>query len=42
MMTDSVVILKVDAHIYICGVLRKADQHVPSGELVGTSECIKL
>jgi hypothetical protein len=39
MMTD-VVISKVDAYMY--GALRKEDQHVASGELVGPCKCIIL
>jgi len=31
---------EVDVQMYV--VLRKAEKHVPYGELVGTTECITL
>ena len=39
-MISNVVICEVDALIYV--VLSKAEQHVPYGKLVGTTECLML
>jgi len=39
-MTGNVVISKVGALMYV--VLSKAEKHKANGELVGTSECIRL
>jgi hypothetical protein len=39
-MTGNVVTSEVDALTYV--VLSKAEKHVPHGELVGTTECIRL
>ena len=39
-MTGSVVKSEADALMYV--VLKKAEEHVPCGELVGTTECVTL
>jgi hypothetical protein len=39
-MISNVVISGVDALMYV--VLSKAEQHVPYGKLVGTTECLML
>jgi len=39
-MFSNVVISEVDALMYV--VLSKAEQHVPYGKLVGTTECLIL
>jgi len=39
-MTGNVVISEVDALMYV--VLTKVEEHVPIGELVGTTECFTL
>ena len=39
-MTGNVVISDVDALMYV--VPSKAEKHVPYGELVGTTECVRL
>jgi hypothetical protein len=39
-MTGFIVISELDALVYV--VLSKAENHVPYGELCGTTECITL
>jgi hypothetical protein len=39
-MTGKVVVS--DIHAAMCVVLGKAEQHMPYGEVVGTTECITL
>jgi len=39
-MTCIIVISEVDALVYV--VLSKAENHVPYGELCGTTECVTL
>ena len=38
--TDNIVITEVDALMYV--VISKAENHVPYGELAGTTECMTL